>query len=335
MIRVHVLNVGHGDCIVLELPSGRLTVVDINRSEKMDADSLTEVIQTWNPSGALYDRFLYGSGALDYKTLLQRAGYDIQLEDPIPYIKTLTQSPGNTDEAFRFISTHPHMDHLTGLSDLMRNVGMTNAWVLPNSYTQELSKLTDSQKADWALYRSFRDDIQGTVKVVRPFARDTGNYWTEDGITILAPDPALLESEDESSDANGMSYVLLIQHGWSKVVLGGDAEKATWDYIVENHGADIMDIQLLKASHHGRDSGYHQPAAKLMSPKYTAVSVGKKPDSDASNKYRQYSDHVVSTRWHGTMVFDLYENGTIEFWPENDRCSNSFSMAMLGRVASL
>lgn len=333
MIRVHVLNVGHGDCIVVELPSGRLTVVDINRSEKMDADSLAEVINTWNPDGAIFDRFLYGNGSLDYKTLLKRAGYDLQLTDPIPYIKALTRSLKNTDDIFRFISTHPHMDHLTGLSDLMLEVGMTNVWVLPNSYTQDFSKLTDSQKADWTLYRSFRDLTQSTVKVVRPFASDTGNYWTDDGITILAPNPVLLESADDSSNANGMSYVLLIQHGWSKVVLGGDAEEATWDYIVENFANEISNIKLLKASHHGRDSGYHQVAVKLMNPEYTAVSVGKKPDSDASNKYRQYSDHVVSTRWHGTMVFDLYENGTIEFRPENDRCSNSFSMAMLGRAA--
>ncbi|MDY6986907.1 MAG: hypothetical protein SWQ30_02520 [Thermodesulfobacteriota bacterium] len=335
MIRVHVLNVGHGDCIVVEFPSGRLTVVDINRGEKMDADSLAEIIQTWNPSGAANDRFLYQTGGLDYRTLLQRAGYDIELTDPLRHIKALIQSSGNADGVFRFISTHPHMDHLTGLSDLMHYVGMINAWVLPNSHTQDLSKLSESQKEDWALYKSFRDDAQNTVKVVRPFAHDTGDFWTQDGIKILGPNPALLKAADDSGDANGMSYVLLIKHGWSKVVLGGDAEKATWDYIVESHGADIADIQLLKASHHGRDSGYHQPAVKLMNPKYTAVSVGKKPDSDASNKYRQYSDLVVSTRWHGTMVFDLYENGTILFRPENDRCSNSFSMATLGRAASL
>lgn len=335
MIRVHVLNVGHGDCIVVEFPSGRLTVVDMNRSEKMDADSLAEVIQTWNPSGAANDRLFYGAGMLDYKTLLSRAGYDIEPTDPIPYIKGLIQSPDNAGEVFRFISTHPHMDHLTGLSDLMRDVGMINAWALLNSYSQDLSKLSESQKADWALYGSFRDDTQSTVKIVRPFARDTGDFWTEDGIKILGPNPALLKTADDNNDANGISYVLLVQHGWSKVVLGGDAENATWDYIVENHSADIANIQLLKASHHGRDSGYHQPAVKLMNPVYTAVSVGNKPGSDASNKYRQYSDHVVSTRWYGTMVFDLYENGTIEFRPENERCSNSFSMAMLVRAASL
>jgi len=199
MIRVHVLNVGRGDCIVVEFPSGRLTVVDMNRSEKMDADSLAEVIQTWNPSGAANDRLFYGAGMLGYKTLLQRAGYDIELTDPIPYIKALTQRPNNTDKVFRFISTHPHMDHLTGIADLMQKVGMTNAWVLPNSYTQDFSKLSESQKADWALYRSFRDNLQCTVTVVRPFARDTGDYWTEDGIKILGPNPALLKTANDNN----------------------------------------------------------------------------------------------------------------------------------------
>ena len=328
MLRVHVLNVGHGDSIVIEFPSGRLTVIDINRSEAMDDDSLKEVINTCNPSGAATDSFLYKYGLLNYKTLLEQAGYDIKLTDPIPYIKSLTQVGCNTGNIFRFVSTHPHMDHSTGLSDLSREVGMTNAWVLPNSYAQDLSKLSESQKADWALYKSFRDETKCTVRVVRPFAGVAGDFWAGDGIKVLSPSPDLLETADKNKNANGMSYVLLIEHGLSKVILGGDAEEATWDFIVEKYHDEIADIQFLKASHHGRDSGYHQPAVKLMSPKYTAVSVGKKPETDASNKYRRYSDHVVSTRWHGTMVFELDEYGNINFQPEYNRCSNLFSMSM-------
>lgn len=327
MIKVHILNVGHGDCIVVEFPSGRLTVVDINRSDQMDSASLMEIAGQIEPSKAALNRILFENGLLDYRMLLEK-GYDIKLTDPVPYISSLTRLSPNIDNIFRFISTHPHMDHLTGLSELNREIGITNAWVLHNTYSQDLSKLSESQKADWAFYKSLRDNTQNGITVVRPLFRETGDFWTDDDITVLAPDYSLLNTADNNDNANGMSYVLLIQYGHSKIILGGDAEEATWKYIVENFADAIKDVHLLKASHHGRDSGYYQPAVELMNPVYTAVSVGKKPDTDASNKYRQYCDHVVSTRWHGTLVFELDEFGSINFKPEYERCSNLSSMIM-------
>jgi competence protein ComEC len=44
MLRVHFLNVGHGECTIIEHPSGRLTMVDINNSQDYDQDSLTEYL---------------------------------------------------------------------------------------------------------------------------------------------------------------------------------------------------------------------------------------------------------------------------------------------------
>jgi len=335
MLRVHILNVGHGDCIVVEPPSGRLTVIDINRSGEMDSTSLAEVLNSLNPADALLNQLLFQSGRLSYSALIAKNGYDIKLTDPIAYIHGLNVLSTNPKRIFRFISTHPHMDHLSGFTCLNGEVGIDNAWILPNSYTQDQTKLNDSQKQDWSLYKSFRDDTQNLIRVIWPYAGDAGDFWTDDGITILAPTQELLRNADTSNDANAMSYVVLIKHGASKVVLGGDAEKATWDYIVGNWPETIRNCQLLKASHHGRDSGYHQQAVKLMNPTYTAVSVGKKPGTDASNKYGQYSTNVVSTRWHGTMVFELNEYGNITFLPEKNRCSTNSLMDIPGRPALL
>lgn len=43
----------------------------------------------------------------------------------------------------------------------------------------------------------------------------------------------------------------------------------------------------------------------------TVVSVGKKPETDVSNKYRQYSQEVWSTRWHGTITLHIDRSGFI------------------------
>ena len=50
-------------------------------------------------------------------------------------------------------------------------------------------------------------------------------------------------------------------------------------------------------------------SVSLMCPQYTIVSVGKKPETDASNKYRQYSDNVWSTRWRGNITLTINDDG--------------------------
>jgi competence protein ComEC len=53
-----------------------------------------------------------------------------------------------------------------------------------------------------------------------------------------------------------------------------------------------------------------------MSPYYTIVSVGKKPDTDASSKYRYYSKEVWSTRWRGDITLSISDEG--RWWMESE-----------------
>src|SRR5262249_30898546 len=44
MLRIHFLNVGHGDCTIIEHPSGRLSIIDVNNSQDYDSESFGEVL---------------------------------------------------------------------------------------------------------------------------------------------------------------------------------------------------------------------------------------------------------------------------------------------------
>lgn len=107
-----------------------------------------------------------------------------------------------------------------------------------------------------------------------------------------------------------LRYVLLITYKGFKFVLAGDAEKECWDYIIENYSDKISNVNILKAAHHGRDSGFHEEAVKLMNPEYTIVSVGKKPETDAHNKYKKYTrEKVLSTRYRGNIIVTIDDDG--------------------------
>jgi beta-lactamase superfamily II metal-dependent hydrolase len=315
MIRIHFINVGHGDCIVIEfLDSNRTSVIDINMTESMDDDSFAEVKNEAINLLLPVDKLYYTLAGLTDVELFDKAGYKTELTNPITYITGL-----NTGSIFRFISTHPHTDHLSGLNELKSKLGVTNFWIIKNSFSPDEKKINEAQKEDWKLYKKYRDTAEhklDEITVVRPKEGTSNQYWSEDKITILSPNDTLINLAKEKNNPNIMSYVLLIEYGGHKIVLGGDAEEDTWKYIYEKYPDLIKNVTILKASHHGRDSGYYQPAVKHMNPEYTIVSVGKKPETDASNKYKQYSRNVWSTRWKGNIIFELNQDGTGTYEPE-------------------
>ncbi|HZS16312.1 MAG TPA: hypothetical protein VFA51_00095 [Candidatus Udaeobacter sp.] len=45
MTRIHFLNVGHGDCTIIEHASGHITMVDINNSDSLDEDTRRELAE--------------------------------------------------------------------------------------------------------------------------------------------------------------------------------------------------------------------------------------------------------------------------------------------------
>lgn len=371
MVKIHFLNVGHGDCTVIEHASGRLTVIDINNGDELDDNSQAEVIAELEqkrrsemlaaalrgrpalpPIGGLAAMALnrptgFGAGlrtptparlgalaglglapaasGLGFggalsglrippprskKNQLKEAGYETELTNPIAFLKAL-QKP-----VFRYIQTHPDLDHMRGLSSLRsEGIQVTNFWDTEHKKIPDFKSNSDRQ--EWAEYNRLRNG-NGGVTVLRLFRGHNGVFWNEepegiaggDGIEILAPTPELIQQANKSGNPNNLSHVLRINAYGVSVILGGDAEADVWEDIVKHYGTGLK-CNVLKASHHGRDTGYHQKAVEFMRPGYTIVSVGKKPDTDASNKYRSNGGKVWSTRWYGNLTLQITrEQGT-------------------------
>jgi beta-lactamase superfamily II metal-dependent hydrolase len=317
MLKIHFLNVGHGDCCIVEfLDNKRIAMIDINRSANMDYDSAREVYESQKSKRITFEDYL-NQPDLSFITNehLLESGYDIELQDPLQYLRD-----NNLGSIFRFISTHPHIDHLTGLSELSEEFNIVNAWIIKNQYKPNIDNFTNYQKRNWRFYEKLRDTTKTEVddiKIVRPREGYEDVFYADDGIQILTPNKDLINSSN--NNANNLSYVLLIKHKGRKILLPGDAEENIWRYLVENYESDISDIDILKAAHHGRDSGYYRPAVEIMSPLCTIVSVGKKPDTDAQNKYRRYSDEVWSTRWKGNIIFTIKDDGVISYRTQYNR----------------
>lgn len=296
MFKVHFLNVGHGDCAIIEFPNRKM-MIDINNGQAIDETTKNELIESLSISQV---DLMFKS----FDRILSEKGYP--LTNPIQYIKNL-----GITSFFRFVLSHPHMDHMTGLDALVNEekIGVDNFW--HSGVDIEKPNFTESiyNEEDWNAYVKLKDSEESPKNLVKS-SGNTGEFWTDDGIEILSPTDDLKELAVEKNRLNLCSYVFLITYKGYKFVLAGDAEKENWDYIVENYADKLANINILKAAHHGRESGFHEEAVKLMNPEYTIVSVGKKPDTDAHDKYRKYTrEKVLSTRFRGNIIVSVTESG--------------------------
>jgi beta-lactamase superfamily II metal-dependent hydrolase len=210
------------------------------------------------------------------------------------------------------------MDHMSGLHRFFwqEAVSLENFWDVSHNKKQSEADFEHSPYAyeDWLVYRLLRDGggpNDSKHKVITNVRGDRGQFWTDDGIEVLSPTNELIRSCNADGSYNDCSYVLKITYAGRVVILPGDAEGPSWTSMLKAFNAGDLKCDVLKASHHGRYSGYDKEAVQAMSPDIVVCSVGKKPETDASQKYASQGAQVLSTRYNGTITVSIKENGKV------------------------
>lgn len=326
--KIHFLNVGHGDCTIIEHASGRLTMIDVNNSKTLPEDDEVALAEA---QGLSLAQFRVGTAYLrsweEY--------YQSLLVDPRDYWRTNFEGR----MLFRYIQTHPDMDHMSGLASLFwgEKIPLGNFWDYDHAKTCSEVSFDKKRYAwnDWLAYQLLREGQHGdgtTHTVIKRLREDTGDFWTEDGLTILGPTLDLIDYCDRIEHWNNASYVLRLDYGGRRVILPGDAEKPAWDSIQADLDDADLACDILKAAHHGRESGYSETAVDAMKPDFVICSVGKKPSTDASDEYRSHGATVLSTRYKGTLTVQIWADG--EIWINDRNGERLHSLPPLGPAAA-
>lgn len=289
---VSVLNVGRGSCTVIESPSGRTTMIDINDGGKLRSDEYAAIKSRAG---------LFSASQISREEQL--------LDDPIDWFKTNVGT-----SMWRFILSHPDMDHLSGIRRLFdgsSGIDLTVGWAYDHARVKKEEEFpTKAGWLDWLWYTAWRKEfaVDGVTwpQRIKPMRGATNNYWTDDSIEILSPTPTLIRDCDSRDEYNDASYVLRIGHGLtSHVLASGDAEETAWNDMIAA-GVPLR-ANVLIASHHGRNSGYHEEAVNLIDPEVVIISSDEIPaKDDAIQKYKKRSK-VFSTREHGTLTVRMHD----------------------------
>ena len=323
----HFLDVGHGDCTIVDIPE-RLTVIDINNCKTLGKESTEELRRRYTPQqpnpilAATYGgaaQALGGPGSL-YRALAEMAIAEQKLQaardkltNPIDYLKA--RFAGRS--IFRYIQTHPDMDHMAGIHRLVEDgIGIENLWDTHHCIVKdEVAMLTGEVNhdiQDWHTYLRLRQSAQNPT-VLRLTSGSEGDFWTADGIHVWLPFDNR-HCLDPNANPNALSYVLFFRVGKCGILLGGDATEEMWEEFYQKYkSGGFPKVNFLKASHHGRKSGYHREIIKAMNPDVTILSVGElKGKDDASASYEKYSVRgCYSTVHHGDIIAKCWNDGDV------------------------
>lgn len=277
----HFVNVGKGSCTIVDFPSGHLSVIDVDDSRAVSEDekNMMEILEKAKPN------------------------------NPIDYIL----DNFSDDEIFRFILTHPDMDHMSGIKTLFNNKYVRNFWHVPENRPDPGSwenSLYD--KADWDFYQSLKNKIVNGVTVITPIRNATADCcWVQDGIKIFSPSRTLIEEAGGSEEYDHLSYVLQITHKGMRAMLTGDASKAALDDIVASYEANELQSSILLAPGHGSKNHISKAFLEAVQPRLIVVSVAEGVDYD-SDAYKNYG-RVLSTKYYGNVRARIKDNKEIVF----------------------
>ena len=277
---VHFLNVGDGDCSIIQHGSERATVIDICNGESAAQKTLKEAL-----------------AKLGFAKTGGNYGMRNSPTEPIAYMKGI-----GIDQVFRFILSHPDMDHMDGFKALCDDVGILNFWDSGVRKTKPDFSKGKYREEDWDKYVDVRDARCAGTKVVTPhhgarfqYANNGEPNDVGDCIDIVSPNSELVAAANEAGDANDASYVLIYRSCGGKIIFPGDAHDSTWEFVLENYEDKVKDCTVLIAPHHGRDSGASFDFLDVLKPKLTLFGCAN-------------SEHLAYDKWNSRDLLHITNN---------------------------
>jgi len=299
----HFLNVKQGDCNIIEHASGHVTVIDVCNARLEDQN-----------------KTILGR-AFDNELMKANYGQKNQPVNPIEYMRAR-----GMNSVFRFIATHPDMDHIDGIKDFFAAFSVWNFW-----YTKNDKKITDWgnncpwRKEDWDFYTSLRDGTVANGPTRLALHADArGKYYNQDdnngggdGLHILAPTPTLAAAANDAEDHNDSSYAILYCSAGGRILFLGDAHDGTMEHILKHHTKDVTDLDLLIAPHHGRHSDRDFDFLNVMRPKLTLF--GNAPSEHlAYGPWHSRDLPIITNNQAGSVIVDTNSPGSMAVYVTNE-----------------
>lgn len=232
-------------------------------------------------------------------------------------VETIVDQVGADNNIDLLVITHSDADHHNQLWRLDEAMGGTGGWTFP---FDEVAIGGEKDEYDGDYIEALLDHMEANGTLITfgdAVTNGTDPWFTTDNVSfyvLSANYPSVA-----SAAPNPKSVVLMVSFEGVKVILGGDAEKATEKYIVNTNYADSPDFLSsygLKIGHHGSKGGTCKEWVEAVEPAAVFASGDQQwahPYCDAINRVKLWStvqedpdfDHgwVCGGRFHGENTY--------------------------------
>lgn len=188
------------------------------------------------------------------------------------------------------IATHPDLDHIGGLVDVLKKF--------------DVSLFLESGNESGSPAQSMLRDLLEEKGIKNEIVRRGDVYDFNDGAQLRI----LFPYKDVSGiDPNDASIVAKLVYGEHSFILTGDAPIST-ELALVGSDKDELKTTVLKLGHHGSDTSTSDSFLKIAKPTFGVISAGKNnhyghPHKSVLERAKKYSLQLFETSKQGTIIF--------------------------------
>lgn len=209
------------------------------------------------------------------------------------------------------IPTHSDLDHVGGFPEILRRFEIKNyfdsGFVDEDDLNTEIKQLVQNEK---------------NISVKKISRGDSIVLDKENNISfeVLWPN-----SNFETSDNNERSIVLRLDYGKTSFLFTGDASSKIEKILIENsNSTNILDIDVLKAGHHGSKTSSSLEFLEKTSPELTVISAGKDnkfghPNKEVLDNLAKVNSQIKNTAEIGRI---LIKSDGEKYWLDDKESFN-------------
>ncbi len=302
-LAVHFLDVGQGDCIIIQLPDGKNAIIDAggdakNTTGERCEDRIVENIDELKIKTFDY-MFLSHTDAdhVDYMdTVLEKCDVKNIYR---PAFNSKSEKEAGVNPQYGTVQTETYNNFVLAVKNEVKEIG---------------AKVKLNIGYDKIEGEGYRFDIYG-VQEEWYLKSKVGDGDQIDAKEKNKVSPMILLSYNSENDVR-------------RIMFTGDAEGKggnNGENLFLNHYNDKIDIDLLKVGHHGSESSASDEFLKRLDPEYAVISVGvenshKHPRQECLDRLAYYQDgkgqkgiELYMTKDYGDIIFRVNKAGVMSF----------------------